>query len=349
MAERPQDLIPEEPVERIMRAPDDPAALALEAQFLLLTDNGRDPDPEDLPPSKSGHAAAVAPVRAAASEPPGGTGEAAKVIGIAASEVGTEEAPVNKTKYGQWYGADGQAWCAMYLSWCFNEAGFPQPASTSKGFAFTPAGAAWYQQQGRWGTVPKVGSVVFFKFPGGPNRIHHVGLVTGIDGSVVETIEGNTSSGAAGSQREGGGVYRRRRSIGMVGYGYPAYSGASVPDPGGSAAPGSSGDQVVRIKELQTLLGVTADGDFGSNSKAACSEHPIGFQSEVDRKNASHPHMENRSDLVHFIKRQLNRRFGYGLDEQSDAVGAQVNHGIVVGLGQADSICGPAGYLNATL
>lgn len=150
-----------------------------------------------------------------------------QVLAAAAAELGTVESPANsnKTKYGRWYGADANPWCAMFVSWIFAHQGLPLPASTSKGFAYTPAGAAWFQKQGRWTHTPRRGHVVFYDFPGdGVNRISHVGIVEKVNanGSIV-AIEGNTSPGNGGSQRDGGGVYRRTRSTGIVGYGVPAY------------------------------------------------------------------------------------------------------------------------------
>jgi hypothetical protein len=148
---------------------------------------------------------------------------AEQVIALADADVGYIEAPTNRTKFGRWYGMDGQPWCAMAVSKWTYDAGLPTPASTPKGYAYTPAGASWFQSRSRWGSVPRVGAHVFFRFSG--PRIHHVGLVTAVnsDGS-IDTIEANTSRGSAGSQRDGGGVWRRRRAAGIVGYGYPDYS-----------------------------------------------------------------------------------------------------------------------------
>lgn len=147
-----------------------------------------------------------------------------RVIEIAASQVGVQESPSgsNRVLYSNWYGLIGP-WCAMFISWCFYQAGMPLPASTSKGFAYTPSGVAWFKAQKRWYTTsPKVGDVVFFDFPGdGVNRVSHVGIVTATnaDGS-IDTIEGNTDESGG---RTGGKVMRRRRRAGIVGYGRPAY------------------------------------------------------------------------------------------------------------------------------
>lgn len=82
---------------------------------------------------------------------------------------------------------------------------------------------------------------MLFDWPGdGVDRISHVGLVEAVnpDGTLT-TIEGNTTSGTAGDQRMGGGVWRRRRATSaVVIYGHPAYAGAAAaPAPAPTAAP----------------------------------------------------------------------------------------------------------------
>lgn len=210
---------------------------------------------------------------------------AVDVLIHARCDIGYEESPAgsNRTKFGDWYGANGQPWCAMAISKWFFDAGLPLPASTRKGFAYTPSGAAWFRNQGRWLTSnPQVGDVVFFDFPNdGVSRISHVGIVESVDGGDVLTIEGNTDERGG---RTGGKVMRRRRRGGIVGYGRPTYSGSN-PDPtpqppGGdelmwpTVQNGSTGHYA---KLVQALLVVHArdlvgdadkfiDGEFGPNS-----------------------------------------------------------------------------------
>lgn len=145
------------------------------------------------------------------------------VIAQAERWVGFVEGPRNnETPFGKWYGLDLQPYCAMAVSYWSAVAGLFIPASTRKGYAYTPSGANWFKAKGRWGTQPKKGAHVFFNFNG--TRIHHMGLVTSDSGIFpIDTIEANTSRGSAGSQRDGGGVWRRRRAVGIVGYGYPDY------------------------------------------------------------------------------------------------------------------------------
>jgi len=145
------------------------------------------------------------------------------VLKEAESQIGYVEYPAgsNRTRYGQWYGMDGQPWCAMFASWLFRNG---LDAIGDK-FAYTPTGAAQFKQVNRWGTKPRPGAFVFFDFPDSVTRIQHVGIVVKVnaDGSIT-TIEGNTSSGTSGSQDNGGGVFRRTRKTSIVGYGYPEYA-----------------------------------------------------------------------------------------------------------------------------
>lgn len=158
-----------------------------------------------------------------------------EVLARAGADIGGgKESPPgsNCTTYSRWYSGGCYAWCAAWVSYWFGKVGAAHlvAASTAKGFIYTPSGADWFRRQGRWGSTPRRGALVFFRFSGG--RIHHVGIVEGVnrDGSIT-TIEANTSPGDAGSQRDGGGVYRRVRRSGIVGYGYPAYSPAEPSRP----------------------------------------------------------------------------------------------------------------------
>lgn len=146
---------------------------------------------------------------------------ATQVLDKARSQLGVTEKPVNRTPYGVWYGMDGQAWCAMFVSWVFNEAGLPIPAKQAKGFAYCPDGVNYFKRIRRWFDTPEVGDVVFYKFDG-DGLSDHVGIVETInrDGSII-AIEGNTN--AAGSAN-GDRVMRRTRSRNQImGFGRPAY------------------------------------------------------------------------------------------------------------------------------
>ena len=149
---------------------------------------------------------------------------ASQVLAKARSYLGTAERPdgSNRTVFGSWYGMNGNAWCAMFVSYIFNH------VTEGKGLiggkhAWTPAFAKWFYDRGRWGTKPRRGAVVFFAFYGPRYQgrwkgIMHVGLVESVrsDGSVV-CIEGNV----------GNRVKRIVRRANIAGYGYPKYSVAA--------------------------------------------------------------------------------------------------------------------------
>ena len=65
----------------------------------------------------------------------------------------------------------------------------------------------------KWGSA-KRGDLVLFDFNGNGTS-DHIGIVTKATSSYIETIEGNTGSG---SNTNGDGVYRRRRTKGQVNY-----------------------------------------------------------------------------------------------------------------------------------
>ena len=133
-----------------------------------------------------------------------------KVINVAKSQVGYLEkascsklddktanaGTANYTKYGEWYGLNGQPWCAMCVSWCFDKAGLAEIAPK---YASCYAGVSWFRNHGTFhgkeGYTPKPGDVIFFSSQTYPSGGAHTGIVTECDGSIVRTIEGNTSGG----------------------------------------------------------------------------------------------------------------------------------------------------------
>lgn len=206
-----EDPVPEEDpgVARLEEAATDVDRLEIEAQLLEQTDNRPRPEDGEQPPQDA--------------DGPRGLGVRERILARARSQLGIHENPFgsNRTLYSRWYGLIGP-WCAMFVSWCFFQEGLPLPASTAKGFAYTPSGAAWFRRNGRWTRRPQVGAVIFFDFPGdGVDRISHVGIVERVNADGTPTcLEGNTN---APGGRTGGQVMRHRRVVGVVGYGLPNY------------------------------------------------------------------------------------------------------------------------------
>jgi hypothetical protein len=160
---------------------------------------------------------------------------AGAVLDVARGQIGYHEAPDGSNRYGAAYGMDRVAWCNEFVWWCFVQAGAAALICKS---AYTPTTASWYQQQGRADRTPRPGDLVFYNWPGdGVDRIQHVGLVEAVAASgTLTTIEGNTTSGAAGNQSDGGWVARRSRSqSAVVLFGHPAYDAAPLPAPSADA------------------------------------------------------------------------------------------------------------------
>jgi hypothetical protein len=98
----------------------------------------------------------------------------------------------------------------MFVTWVLRAAGM-EPVGGD--FAYVPYGINAAAKAGRLvekhAAIP--GDYLCFDWDG-DGIADHVGFVEANRGSWVQTIEGNTSSGVAGSQSNGGGVYRRARN-----------------------------------------------------------------------------------------------------------------------------------------
>jgi hypothetical protein len=240
-------------------------------------------------------------------------GSVEAIIEIAKKEVGTIEGPKdNETKYGAWMKVNFQPWCQSFVSWCAHTAGvakFPKSASTV-------AASDEFKKQGRWADArnddPTPGDWIYFDFPDdGVNRISHVGLCIKNNGDgTIQVIEGNTSGTAKGDQRNGGMCVEKTRAYvknkkgilnAVVGWGRPVYAGeenvpllskagvtteavASAPK-AKKAAPAAFkplkvGSKGQAVKNVQTLLGLKADGDFGPGTEKSVKS----FQSSAGLK-----------------------------------------------------------------
>jgi hypothetical protein len=134
----------------------------------------------------------------------------------------------------RWYpGLSGNfAWCDASISYWAWHSGNQDAVTFGGYYAFTVAHAEAFRKRIRWHTDTagiKRGDIVFFDW-GGSNtisRIDHVGLVTGVSGPNVLTIEGNTNNVCA---------RRVRRANVIAGYGRPVYANSTpsryVPFPG---------------------------------------------------------------------------------------------------------------------
>lgn len=133
-----------------------------------------------------------------------------KVVEIARAEVGNSEAPKNsnKTKYGKWFGLDGVAWCGIFVSWCYAQAGvvLPKIGFSKPGFAGCQTAVAYFKKEGKITKSPVSGDIVFFDW-NGDGRYDHTGIFEKDNGNgTFASIEGNT---AIGNDSNGGQVMVR--------------------------------------------------------------------------------------------------------------------------------------------
>lgn len=135
-----------------------------------------------------------------------------EILRIAEKEIGQTEKPANsnKTKFGKWFGFDGVAWCGIFVSWCYAQAGFPLPnIGFSKGYAGCQTAVAYFKKMNQITKNPVEGDIVFFDW-NSDGRYDHTGIfIRWLTEDTFETVEGNT---AIGNDSNGGLVMRRNRS-----------------------------------------------------------------------------------------------------------------------------------------
>ncbi|MFC0039266.1 CHAP domain-containing protein [Actinomadura rayongensis] len=188
----------------------------------------RDEPKTDAPkadvPSKKGDGGTDAPST--------GRPTAHDAIRLAESQVGISESRHGNTKFQDWYMTTDRAretvrrdggsvgayrganWCDMFVSWVGEKIGFSDQFGSD---AWTVEHADWFKENGRWGTRPKPGAIVFFDWSGGGsiNGIEHVGMVVKDNrNGTIDTVEGNAGNAVRKETRDTGSV---------VGYGYPNY------------------------------------------------------------------------------------------------------------------------------
>lgn len=160
------------------------------------------------------------------------------MLDIARSQLGEDG-----YKYYTWWGFDYRVdWCAIFMSWCANQAGFHlvDPSSTTVDpnnfprYATVCDGAYYFQRFNRLhigqyygGTyVPKPGDIIFFTWTGntaiGP--LDHTGIVESYVNGVLTTIEGNSGDRVRRNE------WRQDEAWKLAYYGEMFGSGLSVSD-----------------------------------------------------------------------------------------------------------------------
>lgn len=113
--------------------------------------------------------------------------------------------------HGEWVEAildtvnldEGYAWCAASIVFCSKVANIKLPA-----YAAVRQWVKWAKDNGRLLKKPERGCLVAYLNPDGTG---HIGACAGQLAGFTRSYEGNTSSGAHGSQRDGSGLFARTR------------------------------------------------------------------------------------------------------------------------------------------
>ena len=206
-------------------------------------------------------------------------------------------------KYPNFYNGkkNGYSWCDIFVDWCFIECfGYEkalkmlyQPTkSTGAGCSYS---AGFYRAHNAFYRQPQVGDQVFF---GDYGNEGHTGIVIDVAGSVITTVEGNTSGGY-GVDANGDGVYIKKYNIStqyIPGFGRPNWEVVSN-DVGSEEVTdtvsyptiklGSKGSDVKKAQQLLIAKGYScgaagADGDFGAGTYNAVKKFQADNGLEAD-------------------------------------------------------------------
>lgn len=125
-------------------------------------------------------------------------------------------------------GADGFAWCACFLYWCFDEAA---KKLSRKNPVIKTAGCQDHWNRARLAEISQItgtratqnpdrvkpGMIFIMAFGGGAG---HTGIVESVQGGFITTIEGNSNNQGS---RDGFGVFRLTRKVNSINRGFIDY------------------------------------------------------------------------------------------------------------------------------
>ncbi|MBE6753903.1 MAG: CHAP domain-containing protein [Ruminococcaceae bacterium] len=124
------------------------------------------------------------------------------IVAVAQSQVGYHEganesalsgsgsSSGNCTEYGYAFGQTKDAWCAMFVWWCANQAGIPESIVARTEWARVQTFGCPYLPYAQ--SAPQMGDIAFID-TNGDGEENHVGLIAAVDDRHVTVIEGNCS------------------------------------------------------------------------------------------------------------------------------------------------------------
>lgn len=164
----------------------------------------------------------------------------------------------------------GWAWCAAFVVEAYRQAGVDLRKAHSWPY-YCPYLESWAKRIGAWKTTGgNAGDLVLYDW-GGDGVADHVGISWPDPGSsLYRAVEGNTSSGSAGSQSNGGGVWIRYRKRGTI-RGWVDMA-TVLRHVGASASASASAPAVVARNHTDGALLLAEDGSLGPATIARWQE-----------------------------------------------------------------------------
>lgn len=131
-------------------------------------------------------------------------GGGSNIIEVALSEAQAYKANISgfdTRKYERWCNGTntGASWCAYFVSWCGNQvygdgAAFPKTGGAGPMLDYAKSKGVFAESAAYGGTyTPQPGDIIYYVWSGSGHYCSHVGLVVGVEGGKVITVEGNTS------------------------------------------------------------------------------------------------------------------------------------------------------------
>jgi hypothetical protein len=131
-----------------------------------------------------------------------------QLVAMARAQIGKKESPDGSNggpDIDPFNGGRKEAWCMHGIAWCFRQIGAPLPADKIPypgENGYNPASSIsqyygvqkWAEALSAWFQEPQVGDIVVYNTSNDPNLVNsnrHVGLVIGVDGDMMETVEFN--------------------------------------------------------------------------------------------------------------------------------------------------------------
>lgn len=133
-------------------------------------------------------------------------------------EVGSNTGPEVDQYLASVHAAPGNPWCSAFACWSIINAARDLGIAPGVKYSASTYGL-WTKNPNLQISVPTENCIFLINhgLSSKGNRIGHVGLVVGINGNQLATVEGNTN---AGGSRNGDGVYKRTRQLSEITYGF---------------------------------------------------------------------------------------------------------------------------------